>query len=469
MSIAFSVLYIVSLLTIPHLLFRKKHPSATLAWLWGILLFPFAGAFLYLLIGTDRLKRKRLRRRASFTTSRPGRTKNANAWKHAPLDEREAAFVAQVVRLNEVPVTQVEDARLLPDANKFYDALLQRIGEAQHHVHIQFFIWRNDDTGRRFLDALVAAARRGVKVRVLLDEIGCIFLPSSYFKPLIDAGGEFSWFLTISPRRHRYLLNLRNHRKLQVIDGAIAFVGGMNIGREYQGLDPAVGGWRDMQIELTGPVACVLQESFADDWFFATERHLDEECFYPAAPKTGPFTALIVAGGPDSIHSPVQKSLLALLNHAQKRIWLTSGYFVPNSVTLTALQLCAARGIDVRLLISGKSDHPYLLHIGRSYYEDLLEAGVRIFEYNAAIHHSKSGIVDNDWLLVGSANLDNRSMHLNFELNVLVNMPERAAELAAILKRDYDSAQEIKLEKFRRRPLREKWLEALCRPFGPVL
>ncbi|CAM2965335.1 cardiolipin synthase [Rariglobus hedericola] len=467
MSIALSVLYFLSLLTIPHLLFRKKHPSATLAWLWGILLFPFLGALLYLAIGTDRLKRKRLHRRASFTSSRPHR-KNTD-WANPSLSPGDAALVSQIARLNQIPVTQVDDTRLLPDADKFYDALLIRIAEARHHIHIQFYIWRKDATGDIFIKALVAAAQRGVKVRVLLDEVGCFFVPASYFKPIVDSGGEFSWFLTISPRRQRYLLNLRNHRKLQVIDGAIAFVGGMNIGREYQGLDPSVGGWRDMQIELTGPAACVLQESFADDWYFATKRHIEDECYYPKSFQAGPFTTLVVAGGPDSIHSPVQKSLLAMLNHTQKRIWLTSGYFVPNSVTLTAMQLCAARGVDVRLLISGKSDHPILLHIGRSYYEELLESGVRLFEYNAAIHHCKAGVIDDDWLLVGSANLDNRSMHLNFELNVLIHMPERTAELAAILKKDYDSAVEIKLDKFRNRPLRQKWIEAIVRPFGPVL
>jgi cardiolipin synthase A/B len=467
MSIALSVLYFLSLLTIPHLLFRKKHPSATLAWLWGILLFPFLGALLYLAIGTDRLKRKRLRRRASFTSSRPNRVRPE--WAHPRLNAHDTALVSQITRLNGIPVTQVEQARLLPDSVTFYEALLRRIAEARHHVHIQFYIWRRDATGDLFLDALVAAARRGVKVRLLLDEIGCLLVPASYFKPLVDAGGEFSWFLTLSPRRHRYLLNLRNHRKLQVIDGAVAFVGGMNIGREYQGLDPAVGGWRDMQIELTGPAACVLQESFADDWYFATRRHLGEACYYPESPHAGPFTTLVVAGGPDSLHSPVQKSLLAILNHAQKKVWLTSGYFVPNNVTMTALQLCAARGVDVRLIISGKSDHPFLLHIGRSYYEELLESGVRIFEYNAAVHHCKAGVIDDDWLLVGSANLDNRSMHLNFELNVLLNLPACAGELAAILKKDYDSAQEIKLEKFRKRPLGQKWIEAIFRPFGPVL
>ncbi|HEY9250961.1 MAG TPA: cardiolipin synthase, partial [Rariglobus sp.] len=419
MSIAFYVLYGLSLLTIPHLLFRKKHPSATLAWLWGILLFPFAGALLYLAIGTDRLKRKRLRRHASFSSARPARARTA--WPRPALGPHDDALVRQIERLNQIPASQVEEARLLPDADTFYQALLRSIAGARHHIHIQFFIWRADETGKRFLDALVAAARRGVRVRVLLDEVGCLLLPSRYFRPLIEAGGEFSWFLTISPSRNRYLFNLRNHRKLQVIDGTVAFVGGMNIGREYQGLDPAVGGWRDLQIELTGPVACVLQESFADDWYFATDRHLDDACYYPPSPRAGPFTALVIAGGPDSLHSPVQKSLLALLQHARGRIWLTSGYFVPNSVTLTALQLCAARGVDVRLLISGKSDHPGLLHIGRSYYEELLEAGVRLFEYQASIHHSKTGILDDDWLLVGSANLDNRSMHLNFELNVLLH------------------------------------------------
>jgi cardiolipin synthase A/B len=460
--------YVLSLAALPHLLSLRKRPAATLAWAWGILLFPYIGVLIYFLIGTDRLKRKRLRRRAGFNQLRAGfRTPAAADLPPMPADD--AAFARLVSRLNDIPASRVASARLLPDADTFYDALKRRIGEARHHVHVQFFIWRNDETGAAMRDVLVAAAKRGIKVRVLLDEIGSVLLPAGYFQPLVDAGGEFSWFLTVCPRRHRYLFNLRNHRKLQVIDGRWAFVGGMNVGREYQGLDPKVGPWRDMQVELEGPVAANLQESFADDWYFATEKKITEPVYYPPFTDQAPWPALVVAGGPDSPAAPVQKTYVAMLNHAKSRIWLTTGYFVPNEITVTALQLAAERGVDVRLLVSEKTDHPALLRIARSYYQELLRAGVKIYEHSVALNHAKVGVIDRDWLMVGSTNLDNRSLRLNFELNVLLRVPAEAARLSEILQADFDDSAQIVAEKHAQRAKRERVLEALFRPFAPLL
>lgn len=462
--------YALGAFSVGHLLWLRKRPAATLAWAWGILLFPYVGPLFYWAIGTDRLRRKRIRRRAGFQSFRAERRSRHATEVSNALPPEDAAFARLISRLNEIPATLTAQARLLPSATLFYDELKKRIDAAQHHVHVQFFIWRADEAGDHLRDALVGAAKRGVEVRVLVDEIGSVLLPSRYFQPLVDAGGEFSWFLTINPRRNRFLFNLRNHRKLQIIDGHTAFVGGMNVGREYQGLDPSVGPWRDLQIELQGPAAGVLQESFADDWYFSTEKKLLDEKYYPPADTpSAPWTTLVVAGGPDSPSLPVQKSLTAILNHARRRVWLTAGYFVPNEVTLTALALCAARGCDVRILVTEKTDHPALLRIGRSYYEELLRAGVRVFEYSLALNHAKAGIIDDDWLMVGSANLDNRSMRLNFELNILLRMPEEAEKLTALLKVDFDSSTEIKLDVFEKRPLKEKIFESVCRPFSPLM
>ncbi len=462
--------YTMALIAVVHLLSLRKQPASTLAWAWGILLFPYLGAMLYWGIGADRLRRKRLRRRAAFAPFRRDRREHRRHEAFFALVPEDDLGLARVLaRLNRIPPTGVDRFRLLHTADVFYDTLIERIDAARHHIHIQFFIWRDDDPGRRLRNALVAAARRGVIVRVLLDEIGSVLLAASHFRDLVLAGGEFSWFQTISPLRRRFLFNLRNHRKVQIIDGEYAFVGGMNVGREYQGLDPKFGAWRDLQAELTGPVACTLQESFADDWFFATGRRVIEACYYPDSADTGRHPALVLAGGPDDPSEPPQKSIVSLFNHARRRAWFTTGYFVPNGVLLSALQLCAARGVDVRLLITEKTDHPGLLRIGRSFYDELMAAGVRIFEYSRALNHTKAAVIDEDWLLVGSANLDNRSMRVNFELGVFAREPDAAAELAARLEEDFTASIEIKPATFARRPWYEKSMEAAFRPFAPLL
>jgi cardiolipin synthase len=320
------------------------------------------------------------------------------------------------------------------------------------------------------LTHLVAAARRGVEVRVLLDQIGSLGLRRSFFHPLIEAGGKFAWFRTAHPLRNRWTFNLRNHRKLQIIDGRIAFVGGMNMAREYAGEDPEIGPWRDVQIELTGGAAKKLQMVFADDWFFATEEKLLAPCYYPRA--GGPQSILVqsLPDGPDSPDDPIQMSIVFMLNAARSRVWLTAGYFVPKEPLLTALQLAAARGVDVRLLVSEKSDHPMLINVGRSYYEELLRFGVKIYEYEAGINHAKVGLIDDEWLMVGSANFDVRSMRLNFELNTLIRDRDRAAELEAVLRHDFDiDSHRIVLEEFLRRPWSQRFKESLLRPLAPLL
>ncbi len=460
--------YLMAGVALVHLVSLRKPPASTLAWAWGILLFPYVGVFLYWAVGADRLRRKRLRRRAGFAAFQKGRREGRREKALASVPSDDAALARVLARLNGIPPTSVETLRLLPTAATFYDALVERIEAARHHVHIQFFIWRDDAAGVRLRDALVAAARRGVEVRVLIDEIGSVLLRARHFAPLVEAGGEFSWFLTLNPLRNRYLVNLRNHRKVQIIDGAVAFVGGMNVGIEYLGLDPKVGPWRDLQAEFTGPLACTLQECFADDWYFATGKRVEKPCYYPEAEAKGGYPALVLAGGPDDPMEPMQKSLMAVLNHARKRAWLTTGYFVPNGATLSALQLCAARGVDVRLLVTEKTDHPALLRMGRSYYPELLAAGVRLFEFSAALNHTKAGVFDEDWLLVGSANLDNRSMRVNFELSVLVRQPGAAAEFAACLEKDFADCVEITPAVIASRPWREKVLESALRPFAPV-
>lgn len=460
---------------IPHLLLLKKRPAATLAWLWAILFIPLLGAAAYVAIGTDRLKRHRLKRRSLFS-ARASRertpaasTDDPTAALLAALPRRDRQFLQLLSRINQVPVSSVASLRLLRNADEFYPALERRIREAVHHVHLEFYIWQGDETGLRFLHLLTQAARRGVIVRLLLDGVGSHGLAEGRLAEFRDAGGHFSWFQSLDPRRFRFFMNLRNHRKLQIIDGTVAFVGGMNLGREQEGLAAGLAHWRDVQVEAAGPVAAELQEVFADDWFFATGEKIAGAAFFPVQAAAPRDLVHLVLGGPDRTNEPISKSLVSLLNEATGRVWISTGYFVPDGIMLTALELAASRGVDVRLLISARTDHPGLVTVGRSYYEPLLAAGVRIFEYDAGIHHAKVALADDHWAMIGSANLDYRSMRLNFELNLLFHSAAGNAALADVLEQDFALCREIEPQAFARRPFRQKFAEAALRPLSPLL
>ena len=465
--------YLLTWASIPVILMRKKAPVSTLAWIWAVILFPYLGPIFYFIFGDEHLVRKKLRasRELSHSGEREERKITAQTralleWLHP--DERSG--IETLSRINDVAASSAEEVRLLVDGQSFYPALYERIDAATQHVHIECFIVRNDSRGEELRDHLTAAAKRGVEVRLLIDQIGSLGLRKSFFAPLIEAGGKFAWFRTAHPLRHRWTFHLRNHRKLQIIDGLHAFVGGMNIGREYASEDPASGKWRDVQVEITGAAAKKLQAVFADDWYFATEEKLLNRRYYPIPVRDQRHLIQAMPDGPDTTAESIQMSLVWMLQSARRRVWLTAGYFVPNEPLLTALQIAGARGLDVRLLVSAKSDHPFLVRIGRSFYEELLEFGVRIFEYERGINHAKAALVDDLWLMVGSANFDVRSMRLNFELNVLIRDPACAAELEAMLRQDIEhDSKEILLEEFRQRPFLQRFVESALRPLSPLM
>jgi cardiolipin synthase len=472
-----SIFWIGYLLTswaiIPHILSRNKPPVSTLAWIWAVILFPFIGPLFYFVFGTERMERKKLRASKVLAAfgARPGhQISHHTRALMAALPAAEGAILEVLSDINDVAVSSAETTRLHIGGKQFFPALCERIDEARQHVHIEFFIWRDDPRGRELRDHLIQAARRGVEVRVLLDQVGSLHLSKSFFRELMEAGGKFAWFRTSRPLRNQWTFNLRNHRKLQVIDGRIVFVGGMNMGWEYASEDPLVGPWRDVQIELTGSVAKKFQMIFADDWFFATEEKLLDDRYYPLPTEPQRLLVQPMPDGPDSLDDPIQMSLVYLLNSARHRVWLTTGYFVPREPLLTALELAASRGVDVRLLVSAKSQHPLLIYVGRSFYDELLRYGVKIFEYAKGINHSKVGLIDDQWLLVGSTNFDVRSLRLNFELSALVRDPERAAELEITLRQDFEQdSHRIDLEQFRQRPSAERWKERVLRPLAPLL
>jgi len=351
--------YFATWAAIPHLLLLKKRPTATLAWLWAILFIPYLGLIVYALFGTHRLKRRRLERRTLFS-AHPSRqrapasaTDEATAAAIQPLPDRDRQFLHLLSRINQLPVSSSETLRILRDATEFYPALERRIRQERQQVHVQFYLWRSDETGWSFLRLLTEAARRGVAVRLLHDGVGSFGLGRTQVRAFRAAGGRFAWFQSLDPRQGRFVLNLRNHRKLQIIDGASAFVGGMNIGREYEGLDPRCGHWRDVQVEVIGSVVQTLQEVFADDWFFATGEKIPET---PVTVHRAAHPMHMIVGGADRANEPMSKSIVSLVHEATSRVWIATGYFVPDDALLTALENDFSLCVEIdRATFSGRA------------------------------------------------------------------------------------------------------------------
>lgn len=460
-------LELVSLAAVLHVLLSEKRSVSMLIWIGFILLFPGIGLIVYTLIGNDRVRRRRFKHhRHQFGDWRQDGTSGEQL---AGLSSEDKILLTAVSRLCRHPITFIRKIEAYFSGKDFYPDLTAMIGTARQFVHIETYQWRDDATGQKILKALIEAAQRGVMVRLLVDEIGSIEVSERFFKPLVQAGGRFSWFNTFHPRRNRYFFNLRNHRKLYIIDGEVAFVGGINIGDEYEGKDASLGNWKDLQIRLEGEVVNHLQEVFRHDWYFATEQALKIDAVAPPDEKNDAFPAVVVESGPDTQKGVALNSLLAMIGQAKDRADLFTPYFVPEPALINALQIAAAKGVNVRLMVSKKNDHGFLVNIGRSYYDELLRAGARIFEYDRAIHHAKLVIVDQKWLLTGSANLDARSMNLNFEVGVLFRSVELYRQIEPYFEHMFEDAIEIDHDRFAKRSTYQRLKQNTLRLWAPLL
>lgn len=463
---------------------ERRQPQATMAWLLAIALLPFLGIMLYLLIGVTRSRRAAdqlqdasdhvddvVRRLCVLDKLGDGAEDGAQK-----LERRSISLLRLARGLATTPPSLGNLATLLVDGRATYDAMRRAIDAAVDHVHVEFYIIQPDETGRALRDTLVAAARRGVTVRVVMDALGSHALPDAFWDPLRQVGGQAAWFRPVwrwarfarlLHRRDR--LDFRNHRKIVVVDGRIGFTGGINVGREYLGLDPERGAWRDTHVQLEGPAVLSLQKTFAEDWFTAAGELLDDEHHFPEPLTRGSCSVAVVDSGPDRRYAPIERLVVHSLALASERVWLTSPYFVPSPSVLDALISAAVRGVDVRLLVPARSDHLLVTLAGRSDYEPLIEAGVRIFEYERGFVHCKTLVVDT-WLgSCGSANMDMRSFHLNFELNAFVLDADFAAELASHFTHDLEGAREVEIEGLRATPLIRRLAWGMARLVSPLL
>jgi len=463
--------YIFALLLIPRIILERRQPAATVAWMLSIALMPVIGVPLYYLLGERRIRRH-IRAKISSVGSGKSSVENRVRPKDLPSPIAEDCGSVLATAGSPPPVTG-NRVTIINRGDEAYRTVLSLIEEARDHIHAQFFILDVDPIGKRFLHALASRAKAGVRVRLLLDAVGSWRALRRIVRPLQRAGGDVAEFLPALPLHRKWSAHLRNHRKLLITDGSTCFCGGMNIGRKYMGPKREEHQWRDLGVVIRGPAVRDLQVVFLDDWAFATdesgpEGHLFPSVTLPARRSSPDGTLQVVISGPDQTMYPIYQGVFTAFTSARRRIWITTPYFVPDDAIGTALKNAAMRGIDVRLIVPEKSDMRMVRLAGRSYFHDLMQAGVRIYLYRPTNIHTKSLIIDDDVGVVGSSNVDIRSFFLNFELGVFLYDRKEIDLLASTFEEDLSRSLRLDPEAFNRRPKTVRLLEDTCRIFSPL-
>lgn len=418
------------------LLHDRRTPAATLAWILSLAFLPGVGIPVYLFLGPRRLRRKTKRRALAKALSGPYR--HSLAYASAGATPAHGGLMRLANGLDAPPPASARAVALLDGGDATFDALEAAVRAARDHVHAEYYIFRPDQAGRRLRDALAERARAGVAVRLLVDAAGSTGLTDAFLAPLLRAGGQVARFNGVfgrlgSPR----FFNFRTHRKIVVVDGQVGFTGGVNVSDDQSERVRGAAAWRDTHLRLEGNAVHGLQLTFVDDWNSSAARlvALDDEAqrarWFPLG-AAGPETVQILASGPDQAVPAIAPFLLAALGQARQRAWLTTPYFVPDEPLLAALCAAARRGVDVRLLLPRRTDSRLVDAAGRTFHEALMAAGVEIHLHGPPMIHAKTALFDDDLAMVGTANLDDRSLKLNFEVAAVVYggaLPGRLADL----------------------------------------
>lgn len=381
------------------------------------------------------------------------------------------------------PLTVGNRVRLLRDGPATYAAMLAAIAAATDHIHMETYIIEDDEVGQLFSAALIAKQRQGVQVNLLHDSVGTIGTPATFFKQLTDAGIRVLEFNPINPLQARkdWELNQRDHRKLLIVDGQIAFLGGINISSVYSGGSSTGLGsgvrvrarkartqdvdtsWRDTDMQLQGPVVAELQKLFLAAWASQKGEPLEVRHWFPQPRSVGKDVVRAIGSSPEEPFSLIYATLLSAIGSAETSVLLTNAYFAPDPQLLAALKAAVARGVQVRLILPSQTDSQLVFHAGRNHYDELLSAGVQIYERRARVLHSKTALVDGVWATVGSTNLDWRSFLHNYEINAVVLGREFGQQVADMFARDLALSDPITLEQWRRRPLKPRLMEGFAR------
>ncbi len=478
MIIAVSLYFLLAFALMGRLFLYGIRPTKTLAWLLAIFTVPVGGMLFYFILGRNRKKNKFYKLKKTKEISQYyGKVEEY----YNSLDENKESNVPTVIK------EHIKLAKLISEGSKFlpskgneliplkngastFDAIFTAMESAQRFIHIQYYIFEDGELAEKFKKILKRKSEEGLEVRFLYDALGSRSLSNKYINELKESGIQVNSFLPMRLGRLLSSINYRNHRKIVIVDGLIGFTGGINVSDKYITGDPVLGNWYDMHLQLRGTSVNSLQAVFAMDWSFAsgTDDLLNAHYFlkhsYP-----GKSVAQVVASGPDSDFSSIQQLYFSIINSAKKYVYITNPYIIPGEALMEALQVAAMSGIDIRLLLSTNSDSVLVKWNVRSYFEDLLQSGVKIYLYPDGFLHGKVIISDDELTSIGTANLDIRSFEQNYEVNVLIYDKDITTNLKRDLLKDYKKSVQMDYQEHLKRSKLERLKEGIAKVFSPIL
>ena len=467
-TVTLIVFHVLGFLSSIHAVMSTRTSQGAIAWAVSLNTFPYVAVPAYWILGRTKFQGyATARQTGDLEIQHVVRAASAESAELRSTGERTGAVRAAEL-LAEIPALRGNTVDLLIDGDATFASIFEGIEQAREYLLIQFFIVKDDNLGRQFKERLVAKAREGVRVFFLYDEVGSYKLPRKYLADLREAGVEAFNFHTRKGPRNRFQINLRNHRKIVVADGHTAWVGGHNVGDEYLGKDPKFGHWRDTHLKIEGPAVLAVQLSFFEDWHWATDA-VPELNWSPQHIDENGVDVLIVPSGPADKLETAGLMFIHAINSAQERIWIASPYFVPDEAVMGALQLAGLRGVDVRILIPDQPDHLLVYLAAFSYFDEARSTGVKIYRYTDGFLHQKTMLVDRNVAAVGTANFDNRSFRLNFEITAFVADEDFASEVERMFLDDFALSREVQPGDYSDRSFWFRLAVRLSRLAAPVL
>ncbi len=473
-----NLVYINLVCSIIIIFFQRRDPKSVWGWLLLLYFVPILGIAFYMMFGQDFHKSKmfhikEIEDEINSTIHRQEDSILRREFEEKqPSVKRYADLVLYNLQSAGAVFTDDNNVKIYADGKEKFDALIEDLKKAEHYIHLQYYIIREDELFERIKDVLTERAENGVEVRVLYDAMGCRSTGRKLWKELRMHGIQVAEFFPALLGRLQLRLNYRNHRKIVVIDGKVSYVGGFNVGREYLGLDQRFGYWRDTHLRITGSSVVFLQLRFILDWNYAAKENLLKKKQYFEIPDDavrGRTGIQIVSSGPDSTYENIKNNYLKLITRSRDSIYLQTPYFIPDETIFDALRVAALSGVDVKIMIPCKPDHPFVYWATYSYIGDMIAAGAKCYTYDNGFLHAKGLISDGKALSFGTANMDIRSFKLNFEVNATIYDENTAAKMQEIFMEDLSKCTEITAYVYGQRSLLVRFKEQLCRLFSPVL
>jgi cardiolipin synthase len=433
--------------------------QGTIAWVILLLLFPYISLPLYIIFGN--------RKFSGYVNARKIKAGELNTLAQELINQlpsdcailkKDYKTMHTTEKLAKMPFTKGNKISLLIDGKNTFAEIFNEIDKAKEYIIVQFFIIKNDGLGNKLKNKLINKAKEKIKIYLLYDEIGCFGLPKKYFEDLRNAGINVQSFKTKKGWTNPFQLNFRNHRKIVIVDGNTAFVGGHNVGDEYLGLSKKFGHWRDTHTKIQGPAVQAVQLAFLEDWYWATKN-------IPKFKWSSPLYfenhhILVLPSGPADELETCSLFFQYAINYAKKRIWITSPYFVPEPQIISSLHLAAIRGVDVRIMLPEKPDHILVYLSSFAFLDDLTKSGVKFYRYKKGFLHQKVMLIDDDVSTVGTVNFDNRSFHINFEITLLTVDKKFTKEVEKMLENDFKECRMLQSNEYKNKPF---WFKVAVR------